>query len=192
MGAPYGLTLDQMMSGGITKDAIFNFLAANDVDIENLKEKSIAPIVYYHQQALPAAAGQQVYFGSAQGTSVTTNMKGGNFTLPQSEPMIMTGLRILYGAGATLDAIDWDYGASVAVLKNAKIQLVRNNISQINLFPLSAANNDLTTDDLGRIYFLEPILWRDQTYIQINLTTAGAPATNGSLRIEVHGIGLIS
>lgn len=192
MSQRFGLTLDQLRNPGIGKDSIFAFLDENGVEIDAIRDKSIAPIIYFHQQALPAAAGTLAFFGTTLGTAVTTNMKNGTFTLPQDEHMIMTGLRILYGAGATLDAIDWDYGATVAVLKNAKIQMIKNNISQLNLLPLTAANPELTTDDQGRIDFLDPILWKAQTYIQINVTTAAAPAANGSLRIEVWGIGLIS
>ena len=191
----YGLLLDQMHDGNLTKDALLKFLADNDINLRDRSsklEKSIAPIVYYHQQLILAAEGTQSFFGSNVSTAAATNMKAGSFTLPDGEHMVMTAIRVLYGVGATVDEIDWDYGATVQVLKNATFQLINNNISQINLMPLTVANPELTTDDQGFIYFLYPILWKAQTYIQINVTTKSAPVANGSLRIEVHGIGLIS
>jgi len=191
----YGLLIDQMNDGNLTKDALIRFLDENGINLRDRSsklEKSIAPIVYYHQQPIIGAAGVQSFFGSNNGTSSTTNMKGNSFTLPDGEHFVMTAIRVLYGVGATIDQIDWDYGATVQVLKNATFQLINNNISQINLMPLTVANPELTTDDQGFIYFLYPILWKAQTYIQINMTTKSAPVANGSARLEVHGIGLIS
>lgn len=191
----YGLLIDQMNDGDLTKNALIRFLAANDIDLRGRSskiEKSIAPIVYYHQKAMLGAAGTNNFFGSANGTTATTNMKGNSFTLPEGEHMVMTAIRVLYGVGATIEQIDWDYGATVNSVKNCTFQLINNNISQINLMPLTVANPELTTDDQGFIYFLYPILWKAQTYIQINVIQQMAAVANGSMRIEVHGIGLIS
>jgi len=191
----YGLLIDQMNDGNLTKDALIRFLSANGIDLRSRSsqiEKSIAPIVYYHQQAMLAAAGTLNFFGANNGTAASTNMKGANFTLPEGEHMVMTAMRVMYGVGATIDQIDWDYGATVQAVKNCNFQLINNNISQINLFPLTVANPELTTDDEGFIYFLYPILWKAQTYIQINVNQKSAAVANGSLRLEIHGIGLIS
>lgn len=186
----YAFIAEQMMHPDTMKMALLKFLAANNVEKPSL-EKSMAKIVYYDQRALAANAIVK-FFGDAQGTAQNTNMKNGVYTLPEGEHLAVHAIRILTGAGATLNAIDWTYGADTACSINSLLKLTRNNITQLNLLPLSAGTRDLTTEDWGFINFPQPWLWKGQTSITVEVQTQGTPAANESLRVEIHGFGLIS
>jgi hypothetical protein len=184
------LTLSQMLTPGAMKAALLNFLAANNIEMGDLN-KSIARIVYYDQRPLVSSSIVK-FFGSAQGSAANTNMKNANYTLPADEHFMAYGIRILYGNGATLPAIDWLYGADTALTKNCLLKAQFNTQIQLNLLPLTTAIPDLTTDDNGFILFHEPILWAAQTAITIEVTTQGTIVANDSLRIELHGFGFTS
>lgn len=192
--------LDLMLYPNITKDALAAFLTANGYSTEQLKnmlDKSIAPVVYYDQRPLvtgTAAAPSYIqFFGARTGTPDNTNMKNANYTLPQDEHCIVGAVRVLYAAtGATLSANDWDWGSGSVVAKNLLLKITNNNQVVANLIPGTVFNPELTTDDQGYYYFSNLFLWKGQTAIDIAVTSQSTAPANAALRIEIHGIGLIS
>jgi hypothetical protein len=120
-------------------------------------------------------------------------MKNANYTLPQDEHVVVGAIRILYAAtGATLSANDWDYGAASIIAKNLLIELKANNLTVATLLPGTGFNPNLTTDDEGFIRIPNLFLWKGQTSITANVTCQSTAVANAALRIEIHGIGLVS
>lgn len=196
----YNKMLDLMLNPNITKQALAEFLRANgysEEQLRNMLEKSIAPVVYYDQRPLvtgtATAPAYIQFFGARTGTPDNTNMKNSNYILPQDEHCIVGAIRVLYAAtGATLSANDWDWGSGSVIAKNLLIKITNNNTVVANLIPGTVFNPDLTTDDQGYYYFSNLFLWKGQTAIDIAVTSQSTALANANLRIEVHGIGLIS
>lgn len=195
----YNKMLDLMLNPNITKQALAKFFVENgysEQQLANMLEKSIAPVVYYDQRPLvtgTALAPSLIqFFGSRTSTADNTNMKNANYTLPQDEHVIVGAIRILYAVGATLSANDWDFGATVSIAKNILMKIQNNNVVVANLIPGTVYNPELTTDDQGYYYFSNLFLWKGQTSISIDVTSQSTAPANAALRIEVHGIGLIS
>lgn len=196
----YNGMLDLMLQPNVTKRALKTFFEANGMDdmvVKSMLEKSIAPAIYYDQRPLvsgTAAAPSVIqFFGNRTGTADNTNMKNSVYTLPQDEHMVVGAMRILYAAtGATLSANDWDYGSTSVIAKNLLIDVKCNNLTVATLWPGTGFNNELTTDDQGYVKFPNLFLWKGQTALQINVTSQSTAPANAALRIEIHGIGLIS
>lgn len=196
----YGLMLDQMLDPDVTKRALETFFRRNGYTPEQLKgmlEKSIAPVCYYDQRPLVSgtalAPSVVQFFGNRTGTADNTNMKNANYTLPQDEHVVVGAIRILYAAtGPTLSANDWDWGATSVISKNLLIELKANNLTVATLLPGTAYNSELTTDDQGYVRIPNLFLWKGQTSITANVTCQSTAAANAALRIEIHGIGLVS
>ena len=181
-----GLLQRRMEHSGNFKKALLNFFAANGVKVS--LDKTIAEVIRYHQQAL--AVGVNRFFTGAVATT-STNMNN-SFTPPEGEHMIVLGIRFLDGVAAAVEDTAWGYGATVAPTQNGTYQIVTNGIKVLTEIPGTAHNPNLTTDDEGILWLSEPVLWKAQTALDLDLTLLSAPAANTNGRFEVIGIGLVS
>jgi hypothetical protein len=170
-----------------------NFFKAN-YGITDLP-KTVADYAIYDQ--LPVAANTQFFQG--QWTTVRSNYPGGSFNTPQSEHMIVQGLRIFEAvqAAATIDEADWQPGATDPFLKNAAIGITINGQRVMTQLPLTVFDNNqlsatvqgATNDNRGFYWLMEPLVVLGQTAIAIDLINAsgGTITPNLACRIELHG-----
>lgn len=132
--------------------------------------------------------------GNAVAVSKTTMQPFLNLQYPQNEHFLITAIRFLTGASATLAATDWTPGISDAALKNGTMELSVNSSLVIKDFPLTAFqpstnNNDLTA---GIVELANPIMFVAQTPLTLTVSVPTAPtAQNLNIRAELHGYKLI-
>ena len=169
--------------------AILNYLAA--IGEKATKEKVIADMVIYHN--LVAVSNKTLTF--FEGTPATGGAPVGvaNFNRPEGEPMIITRLRFLEGANATLDATAWTEGLSTADVMNGTFNVLVNGVIQMRNIPLTASVEADENPYSGFIELSEPIVWGGQKTINVVANWRVAPATAvQNLRCELWGIGLVS
>lgn len=177
---------------GALVDLMTNYFQANygKTDLP----KTAGDFVIFDQVALGGTSTTNYFDG--QYTTARSNFPGGSFIAPQSEHMIIMGIRIMDGAGATINAIDWQPGVRDAAAKNAQMKVLMNGQVVSTAIPLTVFDpNQLaatvagsTDENRGFFFFTEPLVLLGQTQLQIQVQTFSAPAANYSLRIELHGI----
>jgi len=170
------------------RKSFMSWIDANGYTID--RQKTIAELVLYDQIALPTAAGVTQFFQGAV-ANTRTNMPN-SFTRPEAEHFVILGIRLCTANNATINTSDWDYGANLAVVKNGYFDLTTNGVREIFRMPGNQANVNLDTIDQGMIWLSEPIFWAGQNQLNIDFSTLSAAAANDNLRIELHGLGLIS
>jgi len=173
-----------------------NFFSANFGDITI--PKTVADFAIFDQ--LVAVGQTTLQFFNGQFTTARSNFPGGAFVAPNSEHMLVLGLKLYEGANATVNATDWAPGVSDAALKNATLDVFINGQKVVTQLPLtmfdpnelSATNSGRTDDGRGVFYFYEPLVVLGQQIItiQVNIPTASAVA-NLNLRAEIQGIRFI-
>jgi len=179
--------MERMCKPDLLRDAIVNYLTANDCPVDSLP-KSLGTRVVFHQLAIATGINQ---FFKGTPSALNSNMVN-SFQLPQNEHLIITAIRVLTGNGTTINAIDWSYGAALAVAKNGNFDVQLNGINWLKAMPGSRACEDLTDANLGFINLDVPMAWPAQTDAVINYTILTAPAANDAIRMELHGVGFIS
>lgn len=157
--------------------------------------KTFADMVRWHTiQVDVGGAGVKEYFQGAF-NAADTNMRN-SFISPQSEHMVVTGLRIESAVGTDLDNLDFEpglpTGANGAAMKSAVINIINNNEVALSQYPLNEALTGLTTRDQGFIKLHAPIPWIGNTNIQVNVNFPTAPVANQSMRVKLVGIGFTS
>lgn len=178
---------ERMKNPGGFKAALLAYLAANNCKVE--QAKSIAELSLYDQQVV--AGLTRVVFFQGQVSAQRTNLQN-SFTRPDSEHMIITGIRLLDGTNAAIDATDWSTGLSLAALKNATFTVVVNGVTYLRNFPAADASDELTDKNRGIIYLTEPIVWPAQTTAQVEFIFPVAPGANINLRCELVGVGTLA
>jgi len=168
------------------KAGFVKFLAANGVKIS--LPKTIAELCRYDQQV--AASGVNEFFTGAVDEN-NTNMRA-SYTPPEAEHMVVLGIKLLDGVGATIQQTPWGYGASDAAVVNGKYTVETNGVTVIRNMANTAHNPNLTTEDEGMLWLSEPIVWRGQTDLDISMKLLSAPVANTNVRFEVWGVGTIS
>lgn len=173
-----------------------NFFKANYGDITI--PKVVADFAIFDQ--LVAVGQTTLQFFQGQYTVARSNFPGGQFVAPNSEHMLILGIRWMEAASATVNASDWQPGVSDAALKNATYDVFVNGQKVVTAMPLttsdpnelSATNSGRTDDGRGMYYLYEPLVVLGQQIItiQVNIPTASATA-NLNLRCEIHGIRFI-
>lgn len=160
--------------------------------------KVVADYIIFDQLA---AVGQtNLQFFNGQYTTARSNFPGGSFVAPNSEHMLILGIKFLSGANATVNATDWQPGVEDAALKNATMDVQVNGIKQMTGLPLTAFDpNELSATTAGRtdggrgmfyLYEFITLLGQQQLVINVNIPTASATA-NLNLRAELHGVRFI-
>lgn len=173
---------------GVEK-AVLNYLRAHGVDVSDKANKTIAPIVRYHDIDVETLTSVKFFDGS--GTLANTNMKG--FLPAKDEHMIITHIRILEGLNASIPATAWTEGLSTADLKNGTVDIKSNGSVIIPELPLTVFTEADEHPAAGFYALAIPIIWEADNAFTFEVTFPVAPAgTAQNMRVELHGIGLNS
>lgn len=171
-----------------------NFFKSNYADVSAQLPKTVADFMIFDQ--LVAVGNSNLKYFSGAYSNTRSNMPAGNFQLPQSEHAIITGFKVLTGAGATVQATDWVAGVIDPIIKNGTMSCNINGQTVLTQLPftafdssaLSATVAGLTDPNRGYFYFYEPLVWLGQTSLTIETNFQSAVATaNMNLRIELLG-----
>lgn len=181
---------------GILVRGLKNFFKANFG--ATTLPKVAADAILYDQLRTVGATNLSFFNGAF--TPQRSNFPGGSFQLPQSEHMLILGLKIYDGAAATVEQTNWQPGVSDALVKNGNIDVLVNGQKVITAVPMTAFDTNATSattagrtdENRGFYYLTEPIALLGQTTLNINLALLTATATaNYNLRVELHGIRFI-
>jgi hypothetical protein len=124
-----------------------------------------------------------------------SNWAGQNTTLPEGQPLLVTGIRILSGTGATANITPWVAGLSSFDTLNGNLTITCQKV-KLRAYPLEEffvnANNTETSKN-GYIELSQPIFINSQMAFNVVLNFDTAPATaNQNVCVELIGIGTIS
>lgn len=111
---------------------------------------------------------------------------------PQSEHFVITAIRGLAGANATLAATAWVAGWSDALSINGYFTINNNGTNVIQNTRFTVFQPGSNSPDAGWLYLSKPIILVGQTNLTVTGSWTTAPTTanqNGS--IELHGLKLI-
>ena len=197
---PTALFFDRMARAqkgapGTLVSLMTNFFKAN-YGLSDLP-KTAADFVLYDQLAVVGLTSANFFTGAY---STTRSNFPGSFVLPQGEHAIITGLRVAYGANATVAATDWQPGVSDALTKQGLMTISINGQVVTTQLPLTVFDNNAlaatvqgsTDATRGYFFFYEPLVLLGQQQISCNITWGTAPATaNSNLRVELHGVRFI-
>jgi len=173
-----------------------NFFAAN-YGLTQLP-KICADFIIFDQ--LAAAGATNLSFFNDQYTAARSNFPGGSFVAPNSEHMLILGVKMLSAANASVPASDWQPGVEDAALKNGQLDIQVNGVKQITSLPLTAFDpNEISATTSGRtdggrgmFYLYEPIVLLGQQQLVANAKfPTGSGTANINLRMELHGIRFI-
>lgn len=197
---PTALFFDRMARArkgapGTLVSLMTNFFQAN-YGLSDLP-KTAADFVLYDQLAVVGLTSANFFSGAY---SVARSNFPGSFVLPQGEHAIITGIKLLSGANATVTATDWQPGVGDALTKQGLITISINGqivttqlpitVFDPNALSATAAGN--TSENRGYFYFYEPLVLLGQQQISVNVTWGTAPTTaNQNLRVELHGVRFI-
>ena len=174
--------LSAMSNPKAVEGAFVNYLRAFNKKVT--KAKTIAHFVAQHAQSVVSQSNVS-FFIDSQGagyTNLTSNQR------PESEHFIITEIRMLEGANATVSATDWTEGLSTADVRNAKFDLFVNGVIQMKQFPLTRFV-EADEEPYSGIVKINPwIVWGGQEDLEIKVKFETAPATaNQNLMIELAG-----
>lgn len=197
---PTALFFDRMARAkagapGTLVSLMTNFFKAN-YGMSDLP-KTAADFILYDQLAVVGVTSAQFFSGAY--STARSNFPG-SFVLPQGEHAIITGLKFLSGASATVAATDWQPGVGDALTKQGLMTISINGQVVTTQLPLTVFDpNTLggtvagnTSENRGYFYFYEPLVLLGQQQIAVNITWGTAPTTaNQNLRVELHGVRFI-
>lgn len=156
------------------------------------QDKTVAPFTAYVNAV--AVSQTSIQFNFPDGTFGTTSGGVSGSTYPDSEHMLIVGIRVLQGASATLALSPWVQGVADPNILNGRMTLNNNGTIALkdvplSRFPVSTGNADL---DGGYYQLDQPIAWVGQTSLFVNVAIPTATAVaNTNLRMELVGIKLI-
>lgn len=111
---------------------------------------------------------------------------------PQGEHFIITAIKFLEGANASVPATAWTEGMSTADMKNGQFDININGVDVLEDMPNSRsveADEDVAS---GFMALKIPLVWGGQQQLKLPVAFAVAPATaNQNMRIELYGFALI-
>jgi hypothetical protein len=197
---PTALFFDRMARAkagapGTLVSLMTNFFKAN-YGLSDLP-KTAADFILYDQLAVVGLTSASFFTGA-----YTTNRSNfpGSFVLPQGEHAIITGIKFMFGANATVSSTNWEPGVSDALVKQGLVSISINGQVVTTQLPLTAFDNNAlsataqgsTDENRGYFFFYEPLVLLGQQQIALNITWGTAPATaNANLRCELHGVRFI-
>ena len=155
------------------QQALMTFFRANKIDVTI--DKQIAEMQIFCQKTVAVLTQQNFFTGTFNDTE--SNMVS-SYTRPESEHMIILGIKVSDGNNAVLSVTDWNQGVATPNNKNGELTIEVDGRTVLRDMPLLAANDDLTTSEQGVIELSEPILWKGQTNLRckVALPAAGAAA----------------
>lgn len=163
-----------------------------EAGLEINQSKTIASVVYYHQQVVTA---DNTPFFNGTFDDANTNIQGSSFVRPESEHFVIYAIRVSSNVGGTSpsEAFYVPGLSGVAALSNSTMTINNNKVTDLNVYPLAEALSSLTTKDIGLIMLDEPIIWAGQTSLILTLQKLGLAtfAANTHVRFSLIGIGLI-
>jgi hypothetical protein len=154
------------------------------------KEKTIGNIVAMHRQSVVGLLSANFFNGVVVAGATNLN----SFVRPEGEHFLVERIRLYQGAGATLNAIDWVPGITLAELLNGFISVIENGVTVLNQIPITQFNQT-TTNELyaGYLILEEPIIWGGQETMVVNANWPIVLATaNQAMQVEACGMGLLS
>jgi hypothetical protein len=117
-----------------------------------------------------------------------------NFSFPDSEHFLITGIRVLSGTG-TVDVDRQLYTPGIATdgdVQAGLLSINNNGSTVLKEIPLSSFSTGTNLANGGYLELSNPILWVGQTNLQAEVSFDNAPATvDYNLRLELIGQKLI-
>jgi len=185
------LAFMQKLANPLGMQAAFaNYLVLAGLTDQQAKEamtnKTLSDTDFMHAQTVAAISQLDFFTGSI--SAGLTNMS--SFLRAENEHMIITGIRVSEGLSAAVNTTQWVRGLSSTALLNAFFTFSVNNVVQLDkIMGLEFADAD--DIDAGIFTFLDPIFWKGQDNIKINVDFQTNPIANQNLAIELIGLGLI-
>lgn len=153
-------------------------------------DKSIAGVVWYHEQVVPLA-GLNADFFTGTFVATDTNIEN-NFTPKQDEHTFITGIRIFEGNDTTTVS-NSSWGDLVDPrLQNGSFTITSNGVVVVKNMSMRDALLAQTGKFQGLIPLKEIIFWQGQTDLKLTVNFKGASLADNALRFELVGVGLIS
>ena len=170
------------------KEDFIRFCEANGFDVD--MNKTITTLSLYDQVDISGVSTVKLFTG--QLTTDRTNIRD-SFQRPQSEHVIIYGLRIFQGDNVvTLSDSDWTEVVAAAI-KNAVISIEVNGVIQLRNLPLTDLLQDQTGEYYAKLPLLEPIFWGGQTGLVATVDFKGTNSlASTSLRVELLSYGATS
>jgi len=197
---PTALFFDRMARAkagapGTLVSLMTNFFKAN-YGLSDLP-KTAADFILYDQLAVVGLTSASFFTGAY---ATTRSNFPGSFVLPQGEHAIITGIKFLFGANATVASTNWEPGVGDALTKQGLVSISINGQVVTTQLPLTAFDSNAlsataagaTDENRGYFFFYEPLVLLGQQQIALNITWNAAPTTaNANLRCELHGVRFI-
>jgi len=197
---PTALFFDRMARAkagapGTLVSLMTNFFKAN-YGLSDLP-KTAADFILYDQLSVVGLTSASFFTGAY--TTTRSNFPG-SFVLPQGEHAIITGIKFMFGANATVSSTDWQPGVGDALTKQGLVSISINGQVVTTQLPLTAFDNNVLSatvqgsadENRGYFFFYEPLVLLGQQQIALNITWNAAPSTaNANLRCELHGVRFI-
>lgn len=180
---------EQLAHPGIYRDLIVKYLVAAGYPIT--ASKSISEKSVIHQQAVVSKT-LQAYFTTGA-TTTNSNSLNSNFAFPTGEHFLLTHIKALEGANATVDATAWVEGIATADVINGYWTLSTNGQVQMRNMPLTVFTEADEFPGSGVFRLPIPIIIGGNETYELDAQWRTAPATaNQNLRFELFGLGLNS
>ena len=165
-------------------------LASGEKKIVN---RMVADVTRVHGKKV--AGSTTVSFFDNYTTGDASNWAGQNTTLPEGQPLLVTGIRILAGVNATVNATQWVAGLSSGELLNGNLTITCQKV-KLRAYPHEEFFANTTTTETSKNGYVElsqPIFINSQMAFNVVLNFDVAPATaNQNVCVELIGIGTIS
>ena len=152
--------------------------------------KTLGDVNLAHGRTLQAT--EVKFFGKDSLVADDTNF-GQSAVRDKGEHFVITAVRFLEGADATVDATDWTEGASTADVKNGQIAINVNGVTMTQAIKLTNFTEADENPESGFYKLAVPVWVPAQTEWNALATFPTAPATadqNGM--VEVYGVGFVS
>lgn len=174
----------------IMKQQFVKYCASKGIKIN--QDKTLAVFTAYVNAV--AVGNANINFNFPDGSFGVTNGGLAGSTYPDSEHMLILGVKMLSGVNASLPATAWVQGVTDAATLNGRIAINNNGTIvlkdlPVTRFPASTNNADL---DGGFVALDVPLFWVGQTTLFVNALFPTATAVaNSNLRVELIGLKLI-
>lgn len=111
---------------------------------------------------------------------------------PKGEHFLITAIRALAGAAATLAATVWVAGIADGLTQNGNWVLTNNGSVELKNQPWTVFQPGSNSPDSGLFMLPKPVMWISQTNLKLTGFWTVAPTTaNYNARVELVGIKLI-
>jgi hypothetical protein len=174
------------------KAAFANFLNQAGISESVVKtamtNKTLSDFNFFHSRAVVGLTTADFFNGSTSG--VQTNLQ--SFIRPENEYAIITSIKVLEGANASVPATAWTEGISTADIMNGWFDLSLNGNVWLKRLPFTNFTEADEDAEAGIYDLIKPIFWGAQEEMKITATWPVALGTaNQNLNIELIGLALV-